>query len=87
MTGADGATAVNAIPVGGQAASVAMFALAAAQAVMIIDRFADLVKAFDATMIGIALLGAAMSGAIGGFSAADGFPEADSASYDNRLVS
>jgi hypothetical protein len=80
------ATAVNAIPVGGQAASVAMFALAAAQAVMIIERFAALVKAFDATMTAITLLGAAMSAAVNGFSAADGFPEADSAGYDNRVV-
>lgn len=81
------ATAVNAIPIGGQAASVAMFALAAAQAVMIIQRFAALVKAFDATMLAITTLGAAMSVAVNGFSAADGFPEASSAGYDNRVVS
>ncbi|MET9828516.1 type VII secretion target [Streptomyces sp. NPDC006385] len=81
------ATAVNAIPIGGQAASVAMFALAAAQAVMIIQRFAALVKAFDATMLAITTLGAAMSVAVNGFSAADGFPEASSAGYDNQVVS
>ncbi|MPY59262.1 hypothetical protein [Streptomyces spongiae] len=80
------ATAVNAIPVGGQAASVAMFALAAAQAVMIIERFAALVKAFDATMLAITGLGVAMSAAVNGFSAADGFPEASSAGYDNQVV-
>ncbi|MFE9022304.1 hypothetical protein ACFYNL_27600 [Streptomyces sp. NPDC007808] len=80
------ATAVNAIPVGGQAASVAMFALAAAQAVMMIERFAALVKAFDATMMAITGLGAVLSAAVNGFSSADGFPEAGSAGYDNRVV-
>ncbi|NUP25059.1 MAG: hypothetical protein HOZ81_55180 [Streptomyces sp.] len=80
------ATAVNAIPVGGQVASAAMFALAAAQAVMIIDRFAALVKAFDATMMAITTLGAVLSTAVNGFQAADGFPEASSAGYDNRVV-
>ncbi|MFC7310073.1 hypothetical protein ACFQVC_38375 [Streptomyces monticola] len=80
------ATAVNAIPVGGQAASVAMFALAAAQAVMIIDRYAALVKAFDATMLAITGLGLTMATAVSGFSSADGFPEASSAGYDNRVV-
>ncbi|MEV1077019.1 type VII secretion target [Streptomyces sp. NPDC050211] len=80
------ATAVNAIPVGGQVASAAMFALAAAQAVMIIERYAALVKAFDATMMAITGLGAVLSTAINGFSAADGFPEASSAGYDNRVV-
>lgn len=80
------ATAVNAIPIGGQAASVAMFALAAAQAVMMIERFAALVKAFDATMMAITGLGVVLSAAVNGFSAADGFPEASSAGYDNRVV-
>ncbi|MFD1923213.1 hypothetical protein [Streptomyces beijiangensis] len=80
------ATAINAIPIGGQVASVAMFALAAAQAVMIITRFAELVKAFDATMMAITLLGAGLSAAVNGFYAADGFPEADSSAYDNRVV-
>ncbi|MDI3417270.1 hypothetical protein [Streptomyces luteolus] len=81
------AAAINAIPVGGQVASVAMFALAAAQAVMIIERYAALVKAFDATMLAITALGVTMASAINGFSAADGFPEASSAGYDNRVVS
>ncbi|NBE51347.1 hypothetical protein [Streptomyces boluensis] len=80
------ATAVNAIPIGGQAASVAMFALAAAQAVMIIERYAALVKAFDATMLALTGIAITAASVANGFAAADGFPEASSSGYDNRVV-
>ncbi|MEU0744202.1 hypothetical protein [Streptomyces sp. NPDC006134] len=80
------AQAVNAIPVGGQAASVAMFALAAAQAVRLMQMWAEAAKAFDTFAAALSALGVAMSAAVNGFSAADGFPQVGTGGYDHRAV-
>lgn len=80
------AQAVNAIPVGGQAASVAMFALAAAQAVRLMQMWAEAAKAFDTFAAGLSALGVVMSAAVNGFSAADGFPQVGTGGYDHRAV-
>ncbi|MFF3496774.1 hypothetical protein ACFYWS_36165 [Streptomyces sp. NPDC002795] len=80
------AAAVNAIPVGGQAASVAMFALAAAQAIRILGLWAEAAKAFDTFATGLSAIALTLSTTINGFSAADGFPEVGNSSYDNRAV-
>ncbi|MFK0114264.1 hypothetical protein [Streptomyces sp. NPDC090994] len=80
------AQAVNAIPVGGQAASVAMFALAAAQAIRLMGMWAEAAKAFDTFAAALTALGAVMSAAVNGFSAADGFPQVGSSGYDHAAV-
>ncbi|MYT73307.1 MULTISPECIES: hypothetical protein [unclassified Streptomyces] len=80
------AAAVNAIPVGGQAASVAMFALAAAQAIRIMGMWAEASKAFDTFATALSAIALTLSTAVNGFSAADGFPEVGSGSYDNQAV-
>ncbi|MFF4525586.1 hypothetical protein [Streptomyces bluensis] len=80
------AQAVNAIPVGGQAASVAMFALTAAQAVRLMQMWAEAAKAFDTFAAGLSALGVVMSAAVNGFSAADGFPKVGTGGYDHRAV-
>ncbi|KUO14721.1 hypothetical protein [Streptomyces dysideae] len=80
------AQAVNAIPVGGQAASVAMFALAAAQAIRLMQMWAEAAKTFDAFASALSALGVVMSAAINGFSAADGFPQVGTGGYDHAAV-
>ncbi|MFE7441503.1 hypothetical protein ACFU7X_13700 [Streptomyces chartreusis] len=80
------AQAVNAIPVGGQAASIAMFALAAAQAIRLMQMWAEAAKAFDTFASALAALGVVMSAAVNGFSAADGFPQVGSSGYDHAAV-
>jgi len=80
------AQAVNAIPVGGQAASLAMFALAAAQAIRLMEMWAEAAQAFDKFASALTALGAAMSLAVNGFSAADGFPQVGTGGYDHRAV-
>ncbi|MEV8310221.1 hypothetical protein AB0P36_23430 [Streptomyces flavidovirens] len=80
------AQAANLIPVGGQVASAAMFALAAAQALRIMKMWADASKAFDAMATALSGIALAMSAAANGFYAADGFPEVSSDGYDHRAV-
>jgi hypothetical protein len=80
------AEAVNLIPIGGQAASIAMFALCAAEAIRIMQLWAEAAKAFDTMASALSALALAMSAAVNGFSAADGFPEVESAGYDHRAV-
>jgi ABC-type multidrug transport system fused ATPase/permease subunit len=80
------AQAVNLIPVGGQAASVAMFALAAAQAIRLMEMWAEASKAFDTFASGLSALALAMSTAVNGFSAADGFPQVGTGGYDHAAV-
>lgn len=80
------AQAVNLIPVGGQAASVAMFALAAAQAIRLMEMWAEAAQAFDKVAMAMSALGLAMSTVINGFSAADGFPQVGTGGYDHRAV-
>ncbi|MFJ7078874.1 hypothetical protein [Streptomyces sp. NPDC098781] len=80
------AQAVNAIPVGGQAASIAMFALAAAQAIRLMQMWAEAAKAFDTFASALAALGVVMSAAVNGFSAADGFPQVGTGGYDHAAV-
>lgn len=80
------AQAVNAIPVGGQAASIAMFALAAAQAIRLMQMWAEAAKAFDTFASALAALGVVMSAAVNGFSAADGFPQVGTSGYDHAAV-
>ncbi|WP_274561975.1 WXG100 family type VII secretion target [Streptomyces spiramyceticus] len=80
------AQAANLIPVGGQVASVAMFALAAAQAIRIMQMWAEASKAFDAMATALSAIALTMSTAVNGFSAADGFPEVSSGGYDHRAV-
>ncbi|MFC8515130.1 hypothetical protein [Streptomyces sp. NPDC057257] len=79
------AEAVNAIPVGGQVASAAMFALAAAEAIRLMEMWAEASKAFDTFASALSALGVVMSTAINGFSAADGFPQVGSG-YDHAAV-
>ncbi|MFF7190997.1 WXG100 family type VII secretion target [Streptomyces sp. NPDC008222] len=79
------AQAVNLIPVGGQVASAAMFALAAAEAIRLMEMWAEASEAFDKAATALTALGAAMSMAINGFSAADGFPQV-SGGYDHQAV-
>jgi uncharacterized protein YukE len=80
------AQAVNLIPVGGQAASVAMFALAAAQAIRLMQMWAEAARMFDTFAAGLSALCVAMSAAVNGFSAADGFPQVGTGGYDHRAV-
>ncbi|MGC9542584.1 hypothetical protein [Streptomyces sp. UG1] len=80
------AQAVNAIPVGGQAASVAMFALAAAQAIRLMQMWAEAAQAFDKFAMALSALGVVMSTAINGFSAADSFPQVGTGGYDHAAV-
>ncbi|MGW0560768.1 hypothetical protein ACWDZ4_09035 [Streptomyces sp. NPDC003016] len=80
------AQAVNVIPVGGQVASAAMFALAAAQALRIMALWVEASKAFDAMATALSAIALAMTTAMHGFSAADGFPEVSSGGYDHRAV-
>ncbi|MCZ2525996.1 type VII secretion target [Streptomyces sp. HB2AG] len=80
------AQAVNVIPVGGQAASVALFALAAAQAIRIMQMWGEAAKAFDTVAAALSALGLTMSAAVNGFSAADGFPEVGTGGYDHQAV-
>lgn len=80
------AQAVNAIPVGGQAASVAMFALAAAQAIRLMQMWAEAAKAFDTFASIMGGIGVAISSAVNGFSAADGFPQVGTSGYDHAAV-
>ncbi|GHH31641.1 hypothetical protein [Streptomyces lanatus] len=80
------AQAVNAIPVGGQVASAAMFALAAAEAIRLMQLWAEASKAFDTFASALSALGVVMSTAINGFSAADGFPQVGSSGYDHAAV-
>lgn len=80
------AQAVNAIPVGGQVASAAMFALAAAQAIRLMQMWAEAARAFDTVATALSALGVTMSAAVNGFSAADGFPEVGTGGYDHRAV-
>lgn len=80
------AQAINAIPVGGQAASVAMFALAAAQAIRLMQMWAEAAKAFDTFASALAAIGVVMSTAVNGFSAADGFPQVGTGGYDHAAV-
>ncbi|MFI9647852.1 hypothetical protein ACIHAA_16340 [Streptomyces sp. NPDC052040] len=79
------AQAVNAIPVGGQVASAAMFALAAAEGIRLMEMWAEAAEAFDKVAMALTALGATMSTAINGFSAADGFPQV-SGGYDHRAI-
>ncbi|MFE5189331.1 hypothetical protein [Streptomyces sp. NPDC056628] len=80
------AWAVNAIPVGGQVASAGMFALAAAQAVRIMEMWAEAAKTFDRFAMALSAIALAASAAVNGFSAADGFPEVNTSSYDHQAV-
>ncbi|MFJ8633085.1 hypothetical protein [Streptomyces sp. NPDC093568] len=80
------AQAVNAIPVGGQVASAAMFALAAAEAIRLMQLWAEASRAFDAFASALSALGVVMSTAVNGFSAADGFPQVGSSGYDHAAV-
>lgn len=80
------AQAVNAIPVGGQVASAAMFALAAAEAVRLMQLWAEASKTFDAFASALGALGVILSAAMNGFAAADGFPEVGTGGYDHRAV-
>lgn len=80
------AQAVNAIPVGGQAASIAMFALAAAQAIRLMQMWAEAARTFDTFASALAALGVVMSAAVNGFSAADGFPQVGTGGYDHAAV-
>ncbi|MFF3908448.1 hypothetical protein ACFYZJ_21245 [Streptomyces sp. NPDC001848] len=80
------AQAVNLIPVGGQAASVAMFAPAAAQAIRLMEMWAEASKAFDTVASALSALALAMSTAVNGFSAADGFPQVGTGGYDHAAV-
>ncbi|MEU6098684.1 hypothetical protein [Streptomyces sp. NPDC047079] len=79
------AEAVNAIPVGGQLASAAMFTLAAAQAIRLMEMWAEAAEAFGKVAMAMTALGAAISTAVNGFSAADGFPQVGGG-YDHRAV-
>lgn len=80
------AEAANLIPVGGQVASIALFALAAAQAIRIMELWAEASKAFDATATALSLVATAIAAAANGFSSADGFPEVSSSGYDHQAV-
>jgi uncharacterized protein YukE len=80
------AQAVNAIPIGGQAASVAMFALAAAEAIRLMEMWAEASRAFDTFASALSALGLVMSTAVNGFSAADGFPQVGTGGYDHAAV-
>ncbi len=80
------AAAVNALPVGGQVASAAMFALAAAQALRIMKMWAEASIMFDTISQAMNLVALGISGAVAGFSSVDGFPEVGRGSYDNRAV-
>ncbi|MGI5378626.1 hypothetical protein ACQEV2_31125 [Streptomyces sp. CA-251387] len=80
------AQAVNAIPVGGQVASAAMFALAAAEAIRLMQLWAEAAKAFDTFAAALSALGVVMSTAVNGFSAADGFPQVGTGAYDHAAV-
>ncbi|MGP4002230.1 hypothetical protein [Streptomyces sp. 8N706] len=65
---------------------MAMFALAAAQALRLMQMWAEAAKAFDTMASALSALGVAMSAAINGFSAADGFPQVGTGGYDHRAV-
>ncbi|MFC8784577.1 hypothetical protein [Streptomyces nigra] len=80
------AQAVNVIPVGGQVASAAMFALAAAEAIRLMQLWAEASKAFDTFASALSALGLVMSTAVNGFSAADGFPQVGTGGYDHAAV-
>ncbi|MGX1884884.1 hypothetical protein [Streptomyces sp. NPDC055287] len=80
------AQAANLIPVGGQVASAAMFALAAAQALRIMQMWAEASKAFDTMATALSAIALTMSAAVNGFYAANGFPEVSSTGYDHRAV-
>jgi hypothetical protein len=80
------AWAVNALPVGGQVASAAMFAMAAAQAIRLMEMWAEAAKTFDKFAMALSAIALAMSSAVNGFSAADGFPEVGTGGYDHRAV-
>ncbi|GGW96160.1 WXG100 family type VII secretion target [Streptomyces chryseus] len=80
------AQAANLIPVGGQVASAAMFALAAAQALRIMKMWSDAAGSFNQLQMALTTLGLAMSAAVNGFSAADGFPEVAASGYDHQAV-
>ncbi|MGW7050602.1 WXG100 family type VII secretion target [Streptomyces sp. NPDC054887] len=80
------AQAANLIPVGGQVASAAMFALAAAQALRIMAMWAEASKAFDAMASALSAIALTLSTAVNGFSAADGFPEVSTSGYDHQAV-
>ncbi len=80
------AQAANLIPVGGQVASAAMFALAAAQALRIMKMWSDAAQSFNQMQMALTALGLVMSAAVNGFSAADGFPEVASSGYDHAAV-
>jgi hypothetical protein len=79
------AEAVNAIPVGGQVASAAMFALAAAQAVRLMEMWGEAVETFDRFATALTALATVLALAVNGFSAADGFPQVGGG-YDHRAV-
>ncbi|MEY9994742.1 ABC-type multidrug transport system fused ATPase/permease subunit [Streptomyces sp. V4I8] len=80
------AWAVNAIPVGGQVASAGMFALAAAQALRLMQMWSEAAMTFDRFAMALSGIALAASAAINGFSAADGFPEVGTSGYDHRAV-
>ena len=80
------AQAVNVIPVGGQVASAAMFALAAAEAIRLMQLWAEASKAFDTFASALSALGLVMSTAVNGFAAADGFPQVGTGGYDHAAV-
>lgn len=80
------AWAVNAIPVGGQVASAGMFALAAAQALRLMQMWSEAAMTFDRFAMALSAIALAASAAINGFSAADGFPEVGTSGYDHQAV-
>ncbi|MDF3140180.1 MULTISPECIES: hypothetical protein [unclassified Streptomyces] len=66
--------AVNASPVGGQDASVAMFALVAAQAIRLMEMWAEAAKTFDKFAMALSALDLAISASDDGFSVVDRVP-------------
>ncbi|MGV9566438.1 hypothetical protein [Streptomyces sp. NPDC003480] len=65
--------------------AVHVFAPAAAEAVRLMEMWAEAAEAFDKVAMALTALGAAMSMAVNGFSVAEGFPQAVGG-YDDRAV-
>ncbi|KUL40254.1 hypothetical protein ADL12_13425 [Streptomyces regalis] len=63
-----------------------MFALAAAEAIRLMQLWAEAAKAFDTFASAMGALGVAISSAVNGFSAADGFPQVGTSGYDHAAV-
>ena len=66
--------------------SAGMFALAAAQALRLMQMWSEAAMTFDRFAMALSGIALAASAAINGFSAADGFPEVGTSGYDHRAV-